>query len=134
MRSGNHQVRIKYTDVPETSFRTRYGQLKYLGTPSGLNGVLECFQTLINDVLRPYLDRSVAVYVGDILVYSKSKHEHFEHPLKVPKKLRDIKLYNRLSKCEFLRSQIQYLEHENTEGGTQVDESRIMSRQDCEPP
>jgi hypothetical protein len=34
------------------------------------------FQTLINDILRPYLDIFVLAYLDDILIYFKIYKEH----------------------------------------------------------
>ena len=41
------------------------------------------------------------VFIDDILVYSKSKKEHEEHLRMVLEMLREKKLYDKFSKCEF---------------------------------
>jgi hypothetical protein len=45
----------------------------------GLTNALTQFMYLINSVFMPEPDKSVIVYIDDILVYSKSMEEHEEH-------------------------------------------------------
>jgi hypothetical protein len=56
---------------------------------------------MINKAFMEYLDKFVVVFIDDILVYSRSKEEHEEHLRLVLQKLRDHKLYAKLSKCVF---------------------------------
>ena len=37
------------------------------------------FMCLMNNVLHPYLDKFVTVFIVDILVYSKNEEENVEH-------------------------------------------------------
>ena len=41
------------------------------------------FTCVMNDVLRPFLDDYVIVYLDDILIFNKSHDEHFMHVRKV---------------------------------------------------
>ena len=111
LRSGYHQIRIRESDIEMTAFRTRYGQFEFLVTPFGLTGAPGCFQTLMNNILRPYLDNFVLVYLDDILVYSRTKAEHLEHLEIVLQILKENQLYGKLSKCEFMKHKIEYLGH-----------------------
>ncbi|GKE65785.1 putative reverse transcriptase domain-containing protein [Tanacetum coccineum] len=47
--------------------------------PFGLTNALAIFMDLLNRVCRPYLDKSVIVFIDDILIYSKTQDEHVEH-------------------------------------------------------
>jgi hypothetical protein len=47
--------------------------------PFGLNNAPATFQRLINDVLRDYLRKFVAVYLDDIIIFSKDKKSHKRH-------------------------------------------------------
>jgi len=79
LRSGYHQLKIKKEDVPKTAFRTRYGHHEFLVLPFGLTNAPAYFMDLMNMVFHSFLDKFVMVFIGDILVYSKSKEEHAEH-------------------------------------------------------
>ena len=50
-------------------------------------------------------------YLDDILVFSKSIEEHFQHCEIIFKRLRKYKLKLSYEKCAFLKSQVQYLGH-----------------------
>jgi hypothetical protein len=56
---------------------------------------------LMNKALMEYLGKFVVVFIDGILVCSRSEEEHEEHLRLVLQKLRDHRLYVKLSKCEF---------------------------------
>jgi hypothetical protein len=74
----------------------------------GLTNAPDYFMYLMNKVFMEYLDKFVVVFIDDILVYSRSKVEHEEHLRLVLQKLRDHRLYAKLSKCEFWLKQVAF--------------------------
>ena len=101
LRLGYHQLKIKESDVPKTTFRTRYGHYEFLVMPFGLTNAPTAFMDLMNRVFHPYLDQFVIIFINDILVYSKNAEEHALHLRIVLQTLRDKQLYAKVSKCEF---------------------------------
>jgi hypothetical protein len=79
LRSGYHQIKIRAEDISKMAFTTRYGIYEYLVMSFGLMNAPADFMYLMNSVFVPELDKFVAMFIDDILVYSKSMEEHEEH-------------------------------------------------------
>jgi hypothetical protein len=67
----------------------------------GLTYAPAYFIYLMNKVFMEYLDMFVVVFIDGILVYSRSEEELEEHLHLALQKLREHRLYAKLSKCEF---------------------------------
>ena len=111
LRSGYHQIRVAAEDVPKTAFRTRYGHYEFLVLPFGLTNAPATFMHLMHQTFRQYLDEFVIVFLDDILIYSPTQSEHDVHVRKILGILRAQKLYAKESKCEFYRSEVEFLGH-----------------------
>jgi hypothetical protein len=134
LRSGYHQLKIRATDIPKTTFTTRYGLYEYTVMSSGLTNAPTYFIYLMNKVFMEYLDKFVVVFIDDILVYSKTVEEHAKHLRLVLQKLREHKLYAKLSKCEFWLKEVTFLGHVVSNGGISVDPSKVKDVLSWKPP
>jgi hypothetical protein len=105
LRSGYHQLKIRECDIPKTTFVSRYGLYEYTVMSFGLTNAPAYFMCLMNKVFMEYLDKFVVVFINDILVYSRSEEEHLRLALQ---KLRENRLYAKLSKCEFWMKQVAF--------------------------
>jgi hypothetical protein len=92
----------------------------------GLINALAYFMYLMNKVFMEYLDKFVMIFIDDILVYSRSEEEHEEHLRLALQKLREHRLYAKLSKCEFWMKQVAFLGHVILKGGISVDPSKVQ--------
>ena len=110
-RSGYHQIKIRSEDVPKTAFSTRYGLYEYLIMSFGLTNAPTYFMYLMNSVFMLELDKFVAVFINDILIYSENEEDHAEHLRIVLTRLREHKLYAKFSKCEFWLRKVPFLGH-----------------------
>jgi hypothetical protein len=73
-----------------------------------------------------YLDMFVVVFINDILVYSRSAEEHTEHLHLALQKLRENRLYAKLSKCEFWMKEVAFLGYIILKGGISMDPNKVQ--------
>uniref|UniRef100_A0A3Q7ETV7 Reverse transcriptase domain-containing protein n=1 Tax=Solanum lycopersicum TaxID=4081 RepID=A0A3Q7ETV7_SOLLC len=134
LRKGYYQVRIADGDEPKTACVTRYGAFEWLVMPFGLTKAPATFCTLMNDILHPYLDQFVVVYLDDIVIYSDTLEEHVMHLKKVFTILRENQLYVKREKCEFAQPKIHFLGYVISQGELRMDEAKVKAIQDWEAP
>jgi len=88
------------------------------------------FCTLMNDVLRPYLDSFVVVYLDDIVVFSYNMEDHKKHLAMVFEALRTNQLFLKKSKCVFAQTEIPFLGHIVGQGCIRMEPSRVKAIED----
>lgn len=128
LRSGYYQVRIAEVDIPRTAMRTRYGSYEWLVMPFGLTNAPATFMRLTNSIFHDLLDKYVIVFIDDILIYSSDDpDEHEARVREVLDRLREAKLYAKLSKCDFFKSEIGFLGHVISANGVGPEQSKLMA-------
>ncbi|KAA0066738.1 DNA/RNA polymerases superfamily protein [Cucumis melo var. makuwa] len=120
-----HQLRVRESYIPKTTFRTRYGHYEFLVMPFGLTNAPAVFMDPMNRIFQQYLDQFVIVFIDDILVYSMDKKAHEEHLRIVLQTLRDKQLYAKFRKCEFWLNQVVFLGHVVSAGKVSVDPQKV---------
>jgi hypothetical protein len=109
LRFGYHQIKIRAEDIPKTAFTMRYGLYEYLAMSFGMMNAPAHLMYLMNSVFIPELYQFVMIFIGDILVYSKSMEEHEDHLRIVLQHLQEHHLYTKSSKCEFWIKEVPFL-------------------------
>ena len=127
LRNAYHLVRIREGDEWKTVFNTPLGHFEYLVMPFGLTNAPAVFQSLVNDVLRDMLNRSVFVYLEDILIFSKSVEEHRIHVRQVLQQLLENRLYVKAEKCEFHVPSISFLGYIISQGQIEMDPAKVSA-------
>ena len=128
------QLRVREADIPNTAFRTWYGQFEFTVMPFGLTNALAAFMDLMHMVFQRYLDKFVLVFVDDILIYSQSEEEHEDHLRVVLQLLRDHQLYSKFNKCEVWLTEVRFLGHVVSTSGVLVDPEKVEAVMSWERP
>ena len=97
--------------------------------PFGLTNT-PTFQSLMNEVFKPYLRRFVLIFFDDILIYNKGLEEHEKHLTTVLQTLANHKLYARMSKCVFAANEVEYLRHVISRQKVQTNPKKIKAMKD----
>jgi hypothetical protein len=134
LRSGYDQLRIRPSDIPKTTFITKYGLYEFMVMSFGLTNAPAYFMYLMNSVFMEYLNKFVVVFIDDILIYSQNEQEHEKHLRKVLQRLRDCQLYAKLSKFEFWISKVLFLGHIINRDGLVVDPKKVAAILDWKAP
>ncbi len=111
LRAGYNQIRLQPDDAPKTAFQTPFGHYQDKVMYFGLTNAPTTFQSVMNNLFRPYIGKHVLVYMDDILVFSKNDAEHIGHLRDVLITLRKNSFYAKASKCTFFERELVYLGH-----------------------
>src|SRR6266446_8850523 len=110
LRWGFNNVRLKEGDEWKAAFSTNHGLYEPLVMFFGLCNSPATFQTMMNDILRPFIDCNEAVcYMDDILIYSASLADHRRITREILQTLCSYKLFLRPEKCKFEHREVDYL-------------------------
>uniref|UniRef100_A0A2D4KDR6 ribonuclease H n=1 Tax=Micrurus paraensis TaxID=1970185 RepID=A0A2D4KDR6_9SAUR len=103
----------------------RYGHFEYTMMPFGLTNAPAVFMHFMHNVFCDLLDQFVVIYLDDILIYSDSLQEHWQHVWLVLQCLRDNHLFAKREKCQFAQTTIDFLGHRISPAGMEMDLDKI---------
>lgn len=95
--------------------------------PFGLTSALTTFQSLMNEIFKPFLRKLILVFFDDILVYGSDISMHESHLAVIFNLLREHQLFANPKKCIFSQPQIQYLGHWVSKEGVEADGDKIKA-------
>ena len=93
--------------------------------PFGLKNALATFMRMMDDILRPFTNTFVVVYLDDILIYRNTWAEHLQHIQQVLHTLWHHKLYANFEKWSFDMDRVHYLVYIVDKNGVHVDPAKI---------
>jgi hypothetical protein len=125
LHNGYHQVHMHPDDIDKMTFQTHRRHFEFLVTPFGLINVPSTFQSLMNEVLRPFIRKFVLVFFNDILVFSRSWSEHLQHVKQVFQALYNHKLTLIWLKCSFGIEIVAYLGYIISADGVAMDLTKM---------
>ena len=115
-------------DVHKTAFKTRWGLYEFLVMPFGVPMPLVQFMNMMNDLLGEYLDKFVLVFLDNVLIYYANPQDHADHLRKVLGKLREHQLFVKASKCEILKTSVEFPWSTNMQRRNDSDRGKTKGR------
>lgn len=88
----------------------------------------------MNVIFGPYLRKFLIVFFDDILVYSKTFHDHLEHLRSTFQILSDNDFVLKKSKCSFATQQVEYLGDVVSARGIEPVPEKVLAVQQWPPP
>ena len=127
LAKGFWQIRIDEASKEKTAFTTCYGLFQFARLPMGLATAPGAFQEAMSAVLAGLNWVHAMVYLDDVLIYTPTFEKHLEVLDDVFKRFQKADLKAKLDKCEFARTQLQYLGHVINSKGIQPDGSKVAA-------
>ena len=117
--SWYHQVPLSEESKECTAFSTHNQPWQFKVMPLGLCNTPLTFVRLMHQVLGNM--KNVFVYLDDIIVFSQNKEEHFQ----ILSRLEGAGLKLKLSKCQFLKRELDFLGHIIGPNGVKMQDRKI---------
>lgn len=125
LKSGFWQIQMEESDKSKTSFTCQYGHFQWKVMPFGLCNAPATFQTVMNGILAPFVDKFALVYLDDVIIYSNTEEEHQEHIRKVMSALAKHKLIVSEKKCNWFQKSLLFLGHIVDGDGIRTNPSKV---------
>ena len=114
--SGYYHISLTEEAIKKTAFVSTDGKYQWNVVPFGLATTVSTFQYLMSKVLTS-LNHFVFTHLDGVLIFSKSWEEHLQHLNTVFNRFKTAGLKIKLSKCQFLKTQLHYLGHKISADG-----------------
>ncbi|KAD0481660.1 hypothetical protein E3N88_44198 [Mikania micrantha] len=117
-------------DVPKTAFRTHSGHYEFKVMPFGLTNAPSTFQSIMNELFRPFLRQFILVFFDDILIFSSSMEQHAFHLDTARQRFAGSSIFIKMSKCCFGQPKVNFLGHVINGEEVQVEGEKITAVQE----
>jgi hypothetical protein len=131
---GFNQIPVKKSSREYMAVSTPLGLYQPTVMPFGVKNAPGAFQREMRRVLKDRLNRGVYVFVDDILLYTKTEDEHVELVDWVLQSLEAKGYFAHPGKCEFLRSEVNFLGHVVSREGVSMQKHKVKDVRDWPTP
>ena len=129
-----YQIELEEASKEKTAFSTRNRQYCFNRMPFGIAAAPATFQRMMNKMLEDLNWKIALVYLDDIIIFSKSKEEHYHNLQLVFEKIKQHGLKVKLKKCHFLKESVKFLGHILTKDGLSTDPDKLKAIQEMPTP
>ena len=134
IRSAYHHIGLTEKSRQITAFSTHSGKYEWSVLPFGINIAVQTWSYLITKALGVEASKFTAVFLDDILIYSKTADEHLRHIRVVFDKLKKANLKIKPSKCDFFKKQVNFLGHVVSNNGISSDPDKVEALKNFKTP
>jgi hypothetical protein len=135
VRWGYHNIRIRKGDEWKAAIVTNRGLVEPTVMGFGFHNAPATFQALMNSILVDLIAQAeVAVYMDDILIYSRNLEHHRKIVREVLRRLQEYDLYLKPEKCEFEKQEMEYLGMIIQPGEVRMDPGKVAAVKDWPTP
>lgn len=131
LASAYQQVLLDEESKKYTTINTHKGLFVYNRLCFGINSAVSIFQRMMESLMK---DLNVVVYLDDLLITGKDEAEHLKNLDRVLQRLQENGLRVKKSKCEFGKTQIEYLGHVLDEKGVYPSKDKVRAIHDAPAP
>ena len=131
-----HQGYIDPESRHKTAFVTPWGLFEWVRIPFGLTNAPGEFQRFMEHCLEGLKEDICIPYLDDIIIFSKTFHEHVEHVRLVIQRLRANGIKLKPEKCNFFQREVNYLGQIVSAEGYRLDPGKteaVRALKDSEP-
>lgn len=125
IKSAYWSIPLSKQSAAKTAITTPFGLFEFKVMPFGLCNAAQTFQRFVDQLFRDI--PSVFVYIDDILIASKTLHDHIAVLDQVLQVLSDNNLEINEKKCQFAQSEVEFLGFTVSAKGVEPIESKIKA-------
>lgn len=118
-----HHIKLGERSKGMTTFLSPKGMYRFTRMVFGVNCAPEAFQQIMEDMFRDV--SNVVVYIDDLLIFAKDLPSLQETTEKVIKILKANCLTLNFDKCDFEKTELQFLGHKLTTNGLNIAEKKV---------
>ena len=131
LKHGYYQIPLDDSSKSLTAFSLDYEIWEFNRLPFGLTNAPYSFQKAMSIHFGSF--KFIKIYLDDLLIFSKSEQEHYDHLLQFFQKASEVGISINFKKSSFFVSEVKYLGLIINGKGTKADTSRIETIQEFKP-
>ena len=125
LSKGYYQIAMKDSDKAKTAFTTPQGQFQFKVMPFGLKTAGAIFSRIMRELLAPLHMYPIQNFMDDILVASSTWDEHVNALCALFKRLNEVNMSARPTKCALGFREVSFLGHRVSEGSVHPEEDKV---------